>query len=193
MEEETWKAVEGYEDYYEVSSYGRVRGVDRVIINSDGVKRLWKGRILRPGKNTEGYLTCVLYKNSKHKTLKVHRLVAEAFLPNPDNLPVINHKDENKTNNRVFLNKDDSVDFTKSNLEWCDGKYNSNYGTAIQRSTEKRSKPVLQIDLETNQIVDEYSSTQEAARQTGFSQGNISNCCNGKLKTYKCFKWRYKE
>lgn len=181
MEKEIWRPIKGYEDYYDVSSYGNVRSVDRLVTYSDGRKHLHKGRILSPEKNRCGYLFCVLCKNSKQKSSKVHRLVAEAFLPNPDNLPEVNHKDENKANNCV------------ENLEWCTRSYNVNYGTAIQRSVEKHSKPVLQIDLETNQIIAKYQSANEAGRQTNLSQGNISNCCNGKLKTYKGFKWRYKE
>lgn len=196
--EEIWKSVKGYEGWYEVSSYGRVRSVDRVIIHSDGRKRLFKGRIMKLAKNTGGYLFCDLRKNSKHKTLKVHRLVAEAFLPNPDNLPVINHKDENKTNNRVFLNKDDSVDLDKSNLEWCTCQYNLTYGTRIQRGAEKKlnspklSKPVLQIDLKTNQIIAEYPSVAEAGRQLNIDNGSISKCCNGEQKTAGGYKWKFK-
>lgn len=105
MKEEIWRPVKNYEGLYEISSYGRVRSVDRVNIISDGLVRNLKGRILRPVNDKDGYLLCSLCKNGQNKTVKIHRLVAEAFITNPNNLPVINHKDENKTNNSVFLKK----------------------------------------------------------------------------------------
>ena len=184
MENEIWKPVKNYEGYYEVSSYGRVKSLDRIINYSDGVKHLHKGRILKPYKDArenKGYLRVELKKDGIFKKFAIHRLVAQAFIQNPSNLPEVNHKDEVKTNNRV------------SNLEWCDGKYNVNYGTAIQRRAEKRSMSVLQIDKETNEIVAEYPSTMEAARQLNISQGNIWSVCNGTQKTYKGFKWQYKK
>ena len=106
--EEIWKAVEGYEDYYEVSNFGNVRSVDRVTNYTNGEKHLWKGRILKPAKCGNGYFSCVLWKNGQKKTVLIHRLVAEAFIHNQNNLPQVNHKDENKENNHV------------ENLEWCD-------------------------------------------------------------------------
>lgn len=112
---EEWRPVEGYEGLYEVSNTGRVRSFDRYVKGKS--YRLHKGKVLSPGKNSRGYLSAVLSYNGKHKSITVHRLVAQAFLPNPDNLPEINHKDEDKTNNSV------------DNLEWCDHKYNNNYGS----------------------------------------------------------------
>lgn len=106
--EEIWRPIEGYEGLYEVSSYGRIRS-------------LMKSIILRPKKEPSGYLRCNLYLNKNMKTVSIHRLVAQAFIPNPDNLPQVNHMDEDKTNNRV------------DNLEWCDSKYNNDYGTRKER------------------------------------------------------------
>lgn len=190
---EIWRPIKGYETYYEISNFGNVRSVDRIVTYSNGRKRLWKGQMMKPYKDRYGYLALNLCKNSKYSAFTVHRLVAQAFLPNPDNLPVINHKDENKTSNFVFLNKDGSVDFDKSNLEWCSISYNNCYGTRLKHIVEKLSKPVIQIDNVTDEVIAEYPSTMEAARQLNISQGHISACCNGKLKTYKRFKWRYKE
>lgn len=112
---EEWRKIVGYEGLYEVSSFGRVRSLDRFYY------RLHKGKFLSPTKDRYGYLTVTLNCNGKSKTIKIHRLVAQAFLPNPDNLPQVNHKDEVKSNNCV------------ENLEWCDGKYNVNYGTRQER------------------------------------------------------------
>ena len=101
---EEWRPIVGFEGLYEVSNTGQVRNC--------------RGKLLRPGLNHNGYLKCVLCKKGKTKTIYIHRLVAQAFLSNPDNLPQVNHKDEDKTNNSV------------DNLEWCGAKYNVNYGCA---------------------------------------------------------------
>ena len=106
--EEIWKDIEGYEGLYEVSSYGRVRN-------------LVSGKFIKPSQKNDGYCRVCLYKNGGGKCINIHRLVAQAFIPNPDNLPEINHLDEDKTNNRV------------DNLEFCNHKYNCNYGTLQQR------------------------------------------------------------
>lgn len=198
MKNEIWRPIKGYEGLYEVSNCGNVRSVDRVIIDSDGVKRLLKGKIIKPAKQNKGYLVCGLWKNSKPKTITVHRLVAQAFLPNPDNLSEVNHKDENKDNNFIFLKKDGSVDLNKSNLEWCTHLYSIRYGTGIQRSAEKllnspkRSKRVLQLDINTGRVISEYPSANEVTRKLNINSGGISMCCNEKRKTYKGFKWKFK-
>lgn len=183
MEKEIWKSVEGYKGLYEVSNFGRVRSLDRMVINSDGVKRLWKGEIRKPYKDArenKGYLRVGLHKDGIIKKFAIHRLVAKAFLQNPYNLPQVNHKDENKANNCV------------SNLEWCDGKYNKNYGTAIQRRVEKQSKTVLQLDINTGRVISEYSSVAKAERQLNIDHSSISMCCNRKRKTAGGYKWKYK-
>jgi hypothetical protein len=108
------------------------------------------------------------------KTHLVHRLVASAFIENPNNYPIINHRDEDKTNN------------ASSNLEWCDYKYNNNYGTRNQRAATSLSKQVFCV--ETNKI---YPSTIEVERQLGFAHTNISKCCNGRYKQAYSFHWRY--
>ena len=117
MIEEIWRPIEGYEGLYEVSNTGRVRSVDRYVKTCYGSYRLYKGKVLSPGKDKNGYLKVVLNCNGKCKTINVHRLTAQAFIPNPDNLPMVNHKDEDKSNNNV------------DNLEWCTAKYNNTYGT----------------------------------------------------------------
>lgn len=126
------------------------------------------GRILKPG-ITRGYLRVCLCKNGEHKNYRVHRLVAEAFIPNPLGLPQVNHIDENKLNNRA------------ENLEWCTIQYNQEYSNA---------KQVVQYDLNGNLIAN-WKSTHEIQRQLGFSQGYISSCCTGRHKTAYGYIWRY--
>lgn len=125
---EEWRPIEGYEGIYEVSSYGRVRSLDRYVRCKSKSYRLKKGSILSPAKDKNGYLKVVLSCNRKCNTINVHRLVAQAFIPNPDNLPEVNHKDEDKTNNSV------------DNLEWCNHSYNINYGTRKERERDTKMK-----------------------------------------------------
>ena len=122
MTEEIWKPVVGYEGLYEVSSLGRVRSLDRY----DGRNHFIKGRILKLNDGGRGYLDVQLCSNGKVKHHLVHRMVAESFIQNPDNLPQVNHRDENPSN--------DNVD----NLEWCDAKYNINYGTGLTRAIDTK-------------------------------------------------------
>lgn len=175
--EEIWKPIEGYENFYEVSSEGRVRSVDREVVCSDGSKHFYKGQIKKQQMGG-GYLHTYLKKNGTAKWFYTHRLVAKAFLPNPDNLPFINHKDEVKTNNVV------------DNLEWCDRSYNATYGTAIERRVEKQSKKVYQYTLD-NQLVKIWESAHECSRN-GYSLAHVTACGRGERKTHKGFKWSYK-
>lgn len=129
------------------------------------------------------YYKVGLRKEGKTKTVTIHRLMMEAFVPNPLNLPCINHKDENKQNNFIWVTEDGTVDLEKSNLEWCSVKYNSNYGTARERMEKKMinhpslSKPVCQFTIN-GELIMEYSSAAEASRQTGINVSEIKNCCN---------------
>ena len=168
-EDEIWCPIKGYESLYEVSDKGRVRSL-----------KFGKERILKQGRNNSGYLQVCLCKNGETKRCLVHRLVAQAFIHNPDNLPEVNHKDEDKENNSV------------QNLEWCDRKYNVNYGTGIQRISEKKSKPVLQY-TKSGEFVKEWKSMNDVQRNLGYSKGNISSCCTGRLKSAYNFIWRFKD
>ena len=124
--EEIWKPVDGYEGYYEVSNLGRVRSIDR-FVKADKGMRLSKGQLLKPF-YSNGYARVVLSKQQKTKKFSVHRLVAIAFIPNTNNYPQVNHKNEDKNCNEV------------DNLEWCNGAYNCNYGTRNQRLSEINSR-----------------------------------------------------
>lgn len=171
--EEIWKDIEGYEGLYQVSNMGKVKSVRRNIILRQGI--------------TNGYKKAALYKNKKgYKHFLIHRLVAIAFIPNPDNLPQINHKDENKTNNCV------------NNLEWCTQEYNQNYGTINIRKSQKQlnhkniSKPVLQYTLE-GIFIKEWKSIRDIERMTGYDSSHISRCCRGKHAYAYGYLWKYKK
>ena len=164
----TWKQIKGYEDY-EVSDTGLVRSLKR-----------GKKRILRPGKKGDGYLAVGLRKDGKRKNIYVHRLVAEAFIPNPLGLETVNHRDENKLNNRV------------ENLEWMSLADNNRYGTHDLRSALAKEKPVSQLDRQGN-VVRQFPSLKEAGRRTGISQSRICQVCQGRrrYKTAGGYFWRY--
>lgn len=173
--EEIWKPVVGYEGMYEVSNLGNIKS-----LNYNGTR---EKRVMKPTDFGGGYLRVKLWKNKTPKLFFVHRLVAQAFIPNPDNLPEINHKDENPSNNRV------------ENLEWCDRKYNINYGTRTEKyirtnTNGKKSKQVVQYSLD-GEAIKVWPSTSEIQRQLGFRSGNISNCCKGRQKTAYGFIWQY--
>ena len=182
IENETWKPVKGYEGLYEVSDLGRVKKSKLLCLNQYIL--FWtEEKILKPRKNNRGYLRIALTKNKSHKVYLVHRLVAEAFIPNPNNLPMVNHKDENPLNN------------ISKNLEWCDSKYDNNYGTKKIRASKamtngKLSKPVLQYTLD-GKLVKEWVSIKEASRD-GFDDSSITLCCKGKYKQHKGYIWKHK-
>lgn len=167
--EEIWKDIEGYEGLYQVSNLGNVKSLKR--------KGRLEERLLSQVKDKDGYLAVQLYKLGEGKRTSVHRLVANAFLPNPDNLPQVNHKDETPSHNNV------------DNLEWCTQKYNNIYGTRIQRITDKLKKTVYQYTLD-NQLVKVWKSVMECERN-GYSHRHISKCCLGKSNTHKGYIWRY--
>ena len=178
---EIWKDIQGYEGKYQVSNLGNV-------------KSFWKdrnGKIMKSSANKRGYYQVYLYSDSKpRKRYFLHRLVSQAFIENPDNLPFVNHIDEDKSNNYV------------ENLEWCTAEYNNNYGahnerilkTKKLRNCETAPKEVLQFTKD-GKFVNEFPSICEAERCTGINQGNICSCCKN-IKSHLTaggFKWKYKE
>lgn len=189
LENEQWKTISGYEDLYQVSNYGRIKSLN--------YRNTKEERILKLNTTKDGYQLVGLYKDKKLKWLQVHRLVAMAFIPNPNNLPQINHIDECKTNNHV------------DNLEWCTAKYNINYGTRNERHSKAmsgdnhpkpmlgkfgkehpNSKQVIQLTLD-NEVVRTWDSIREIERTLGYNNRNICSCCKGKLKTAYKYKWCY--
>lgn len=192
---EVWRNVVGYEDYYEVSNFGRVKSLPRKT--RQGMRG---GRILKGVKGKNGYLKVALCKDGKKKYFLVHRLVGMAFADmvdwtekakgKPFEELQVNHKDQNKENNFVFVGEDGSADFSKSNLEWCDGPYNHDYGDAIERMAKTKSKPVDQKTKD-GELIKIWPSVREIERQTGWSGGAISKCCNRKLKSAYGSLWSY--
>lgn len=176
--EEIWKDIPGYEGWYKVSNFGRVRSLDRYVNGKSSTKQIRKGRILKPCVHSCGYLYLTFSIEKKRKYLFIHRLVYEAFNgPIPEGMQV-NHINENKTDNRL------------ENLNLMTPKENINWGTHNKRVSEKHLKPVLQFTLD-GELVREWDSMEEA-HKNGFEKANICNCCRGKLKQYKGFIWRYK-
>lgn len=184
---EIWRTAiykgETYEGF-KVSNLGRILSLN--------YRNTGKPKLMNPGKRTDGYLQVNLSKNRKSKNCRVHRLVAETFLPNPENKPCINHKiegDEGKTLNMVIFNEDGSVDEEKSTIEWATYKENNDYGTRNERAAKTKSKKVLQL-TKSGELIREWESTRECERN-GFNHGKVSACCNGKQKTHKGFLWEY--
>lgn len=191
MECEVWKDIKGYEGLYKVSNTGKVKSFQRN-----------REKFLSDKYYENGYLRASLSKNKKKKKVLIHRLVAETFIPNPENKPEVNHIDGNKRNNNV------------SNLEWCTRCENVNHAwetglneehreklskTAYKtvnkyKLWEKNRKPVIQMDLDGN-FIREFGSAQEASEYYGIKRlwNSISACCTGRRKTANGYKWKFKE
>lgn len=171
MKKEIFKDIPGYEGLYQVSNLGRIKSLYNY--KRDG------NNILVP-KIKRGYYQVGLRKNGIRKWHNIHRLIAQTFISNPNNYPVVNHKNEDKLDNRI------------ENLEWCTISYNNCYGTRIERVKNKVSKPIIQYDLKGN-FIKQFPSLADASRELKISPSNISHCANGKYKTCKGYVWKYKE
>jgi len=187
---EVWRPAKGFDGIYEVSNYGHILSRNPYHRKEPVILKTWLGN--------KGYLRITLRKNGAIVHKQVATLVAEAFLPNPNNLPQVNHKDENKTNNFVWVNEDGSVDIERSNLEWCSCKQNINHGTRNKRMVETRSrsgqlrgeKAVVQLSLD-GHFVKVFRSMCEATRETGAYSSIICKCCKGIKQKHHGYKWRY--
>ena len=217
MENEIWKDIKGYEGLYRVSNFGRVMRLPSWVRATYGSRQYRPGGILKY-KNSRGYNSVALSREGMTVYKRVARLVAESFIPNPDNLPQVNHKDCNTRNDHC------------DNLEWCTAKYNNNYADhnkkasdaakkrykradeyekllervrrqcqdpiwkAHQRASQLNNSNSIQIDMldmEGNYIKT-FPSIAEARRQMGIPSQNIGRCCKGKLNYAGGYKWRYK-
>lgn len=170
---EKWKDIKGYEGLYQISSLGRVKSLARSTKN----QYCKSNYIMKSEVQKSGYKKIGLYKNRKQTYFSIHRLVAEAFIPNPNNYPCVNHKDENKNNNNVI------------NLEWCTYEYNNCYGTRLLRLSNSRKKKVAQYDKKNN-LLKIWESEEEAIKTLGISN-HIYDVCNNLRKTCGGYKWKF--
>lgn len=182
---EEWRAVVGYEGFYEVSNLGNVRSLAVYSAKYKKVIKRKEPRLRKQETSHDGYQRVLLCLYGVHHHFMVHRLVAQAFIPNPDNLPEVNHKDEDTQNNRV------------ENLEWCTAEYNSNYGTLPKRISKRMreehyaAKKVLQYTLD-GKYITSYKSQNEAGRAIGHKNGDVvGRVCRGQAKTAGGFIFRF--
>lgn len=199
---ELWKDIKDYEGYYQISNFGRVKSLNRIVKRNSKFGDLHlKEKILVQTPDKYGYPCVTLRRKDKViQSIKVHRLVANHFIPNPKNKPTVNHKDGDKTNNHI------------NNLEWATRKEQTihaihtglntsrvglsgsdNYAYGKRGGLSFNAIPVYQIDKNTNKIISEYGSMIEAAKQTGCNISKISMVCSGKRLTTGGYKWKYKE
>ena len=192
MQEEIWKDIEGYEGYYQVSNLGRVRSLDRYVQHRYGSSALRKGKIIKTQMNN--YPIVCLHKNSMYRTRYIHRLVAETFIPNPDNLPEVDHIDCDRTNNRVdnlrWCTHQDNQRFAKENGRMCYGGKKPNEMTPEEYQLfrvryAKRIKPVIRSDGKI------YPSCSAAAEDLGVVYSSVSNCIHGRLPTCKGYTFKH--
>ena len=180
---EEWKDIQGFEGLYQVSNQGRVKTLDRYLTASYGSKQFRKGQIIKGVIMPNGYVAVGLWKNNKSKSQYIHRLVAKAFIANPNSFKEVNHKDEDKTNNCV------------SNLEWCDHLYNINYGTAKERISKSNlalQKGTKVAQYKGDKLIAIFANSIEASRKTGVDSSAIRKVCLGRKKfnTAGGYIWR---
>ena len=186
LENEEWRDVHivkgvDFYGYYKASNKGRIKRLEGTVTYRNGRNKHIKEHLLnpKPEKRT-GRLHVYLSNGKEHITGFFHQVIAATFIPNPNNYPFVNHKDENPSNNCV------------ENLEWCDVKYNSNFGTRNQKVAKHRCKPVLQFTKE-GELVKEWDSAKEAALKAGFNKDCISQCCASKIKSHRGYIFKFKE
>lgn len=165
MNKEIWKDIKGYENLYRISNLGNVYSIRN-------------NKILKPRLTCANYYQVDLCKKGDIKKQYVHRLVAKAFIPNPNDYLIINHKDENPKNNVV------------DNLEWCDSKYNNNYGSCKKKISIANSIKINQYDLD-GKFIKQWVGIRNISKEININKGNICSCCKGKRNNAGGFIWRY--
>jgi hypothetical protein len=175
---EIWKDVVGFEGLYIVNCHGEIRSVDHYVKCNTGT-RLVRGKTLKPCDRGNGYPFVTMGKDGKQYNMSIHRVIAIAFLPNPDRLPEVNHKDTDPSN------------YDLSNLEWCDRTYNNNYANRAYKVAQMKKKEIEQI--KNGVVVKVWNSLSAIGRECGISTGNISECCNGRRNTAGGYMWKFKE
>lgn len=182
VEQEEWRDIKKYKGLYQVSNMGNVRSLDKVIVqkNKSGnlQKHLYKGKQLKKQLQKNGYEYVNLYKDTKIIKELVHRLVAITFLENKNGNYYINHKDNNKSNNKIY------------NLEWCTQSYNIKYAYDCGNKIAPHMKKIYKLDID-EKILNTFESMQQAERETGIKAANISKCCRNLRNKAGGFKWKY--
>lgn len=179
---EIWKDIPNYEGLYQISNFGNVKSLKRKVKNKNGYRDI-KEKILHNYINKNGYYAVTLRKNCNIEVKLIHRLIAEMFIPNPNNYPCINHKDGNKSNNSI------------NNLEWCSYSYNTKeaFRLGLNKHIDfKEKKKISQYDLEGN-FIKEWKSIYNASKITGIARSCISKVCNHNRYSAGGYLWRFKE
>jgi hypothetical protein len=176
---EQWRDIKNFEEYYQISNLGRIKSKDRYVRVGGGGKRLVKSKIIKPVRCMNGYYEASLSCNGKRTVRLLHRVVAEAFIDNPQGLPEVNHKDEDVSNNRV------------DNLEWCTSKYNANYGNRNMKMREKAKVVAVCQYAKDGKFIAKWNSIADACKETGADTSAIIRVCKGKQKTSMGYLWRY--
>ena len=196
--QEIWVDIKDYEGLYQVSNLGRVKALEKVIIRKKCGIRRYPEIIRKLVPDKDGYLSVLLCANNKVKTFKVHRLVATAFISNPENKPTINHKNGIKTDNRVenlewATNKEQIVHARRAGL-MNTNQYGKNNPMWNRKGKDSPfAKPIYQIDIVTNKIIKEFPSLTDAAISLNKHSGHISQVCQGKRNSAYGYKWKYKK
>lgn len=173
MAEEIWRDIPNFEGHYQVSNLGRIKS----LYFRNRMATIYKEKILKP-LNSKGYLRVRLHECKAKNLYSIHRLAAQAFIPNPENKPCVNHKDGNKTNNCV------------DNLEWCTYSENELHSHNVLGKEPINKKKVNQYDLKDN-FIKQYESLAEAGKSINKKYSLISTCCSGKVKTAYGYKWKF--
>lgn len=176
---EEWRAIKEYEGVYEASNKGRVRSLDRVTFTKrgEGFYTRRKGRVLAENKDKDGYPKVILSKDGITETAFVHRLVANEFVENSNNHPVINHKNEIKEDNRF------------ENLEWCTIAHNNTYRNRAKKAAKKQMKPVIGTDEKTGE--EKYFKSISSVMGSGFNMAHVIACAKGRRKRHLGHTWEY--
>jgi len=171
--EEVWKDIEGYEGLYQISNFGNVKSLNYRRTNEE--------KLLVPKTNNDGYLWVQLFGGARNRCFLVHRLVACAFVENPGKYDYVNHKDENKANNKA------------SNLEWCTHLYNVQYSSIrhVRVRNPRRTRKIVQLGRADNKVLCMWDNLISIKHETGWSDWSIGECCKGNRKTAYGYIWRY--
>lgn len=181
LKNEKWKYYSyKNKDYYMISTYGRLKSIDRTRLLYNGHKARIIGKIKKATLSKKGYYSYSLNFDGKRINRRINRMVAEMFIDNPNNYSEVNHKDENTLNNRV------------DNLEWCSHVYNINYGTRTIRAMKSASKSIEQYNLN-GKFIKEWDSLANASRTLNISRGTLCSCLKGDIKSCGGYQWKYKD